>query len=346
MRPFIILLIHPSHSSWLLPLTSRSMGSRLCTCCTTVSSAVRRNAACPIDNVLRSAAPPPPPPPEEPPPPPLPDSTYVLPSLVTTPPTPSFSQRTSDSGDGEAARAHVGERLGFLQEHGADERAGDGRQVARLKGAEQPGIVVDKKCIQGGRERRVGRHDVGAQRRCRVLLVILGGGPVTGGRLLLSLLLCRGGRRGCHLGRVRPQHADLVVALPDLEGAAGAEQAKVLVHHALLGDVGGGEAHVLDHDEVELVRRQRPGGLARVVAHEAPAHLAVRARRVRGREAAAGSHGPDVDAGEGDAGVALLGEVAVAHHAPEARAAADLEHTGRRLGSEAGRADGPAKDLY
>src|SRR6478735_8441964 len=90
IRSAIILATHASHSSWLLPLASRRIGSNADTCCATVKSAVLRSADCPGVNVFFSTfwfgA----------------DlafiSTYDLPSLVTTPPTPSRSHRTSLKG--------------------------------------------------------------------------------------------------------------------------------------------------------------------------------------------------------------------------------------------------------
>lgn len=178
--------------------------------------------------------------------------------------------------------------------------------------ARQPGV-------ERRRQGRVARHDVGAEARGRLVLV--------GVDAL---------RRA---GDVGPQNADEVVRLPHLERAAGPQQAQVLLDEAVVLLRLDGQAHVLDHDQVELAAGQRPRHAVEVVVDKGPAHVAVGPRGV-----GAGPQRGQVDAGEGDAAVAAV-LVAVAHDAPEARAAADLEHAPRLPLGQRRRAHGHAEEL-
>ncbi len=139
-----------------------------------------------------------------------------------------------------------------------------------------------------------------------------------------------------------------MVRLPNFQDAARPQEANVLVHEMLMLQVGGCQAHVLDHDEVKPFAVYGPGQLAHVVADKVPVHFGVGLgaggrRRAHGR--LGGRQRGNVHAGKGDVAVAAGLEVAMAHHGPEAGAAANLEDAlGRALG-KGGRAHRAAKDL-
>src|SRR4051812_15004836 len=86
-------------------------------------------------------------------------------------------------------------------------------------------------------------------------MVFVGGGGGGGGR---GFVVAACGIDGLGwsgvggFGYVRAQHAQGMVAFPDLDGPAWLENTEVFVHEELLHRGGGGEGHVLYHDEVKF----------------------------------------------------------------------------------------------
>lgn len=226
-------------------------------------------------------------------------------------------------GDGDQATLGAHKALEFLQQCRTHECAGHGRELPRFEDFCNPEIVLLEAMIMRHRHGSLRRHEVCAHG------VDLGLGRVVGiATDVADNVRCMG-----------QEHAKRVVAIPDLQDAAGLQDADVLVEDGLLehARIRRDQAHILGHDQVELIVAKGERDIAHIVLHKAPVHVVV------GIEI--GCQRGHVEARKGDGVAATIGEMPVTHDAPESRSASDLEHALGRFGVEDGRADRAVEDL-
>ena len=181
-------------------------------------------------------------------------------------------------GDGEALGDHALERFGLLHQEGPDGGAGDGRDGASVAGLAQPAIVLGNPGVLG-RAQDVGVDVVDAELSIGVVLLLLPPLLLLGVVVLVAVVVLApgpvplGGGGGEGVGGVGLEGAQHAVDVPDLEDATGAHDAHQLVRDGgqLLLCEGG--RHVLEDDEVEGGRLERPRDLPAVVLHKLPVHV-------------------------------------------------------------------------